>query len=220
MKKLFFIVGGIIIVAVLGRFGWAYYQVKSDESRVADATVSVVTAPESAKMETTTPNTPLVSTSSVLQGQTKVAMSSQILDCKGDIPCFLKAMDNKCTLAKLNSTIYGSAPLFVNPIDLQIVYKKYFEIKGSSGVGCTIYEKSLGSSSAKYDAIKWSQQDKETKDALQPIIDAINQAPSSVGKNWLCHGTSKEFKRHIDDLVGSTISDKYPYSSTCIAGNL
>lgn len=42
MKKLLFILGGIILVTLLGRFGWGYYQVKSNATAINEPSTSVV----------------------------------------------------------------------------------------------------------------------------------------------------------------------------------
>lgn len=57
MKKIILIAVGIIIVAVLGRLGWAYYQVKSDEAKVTNAPALVATTtPEPTQTTTVTSN--------------------------------------------------------------------------------------------------------------------------------------------------------------------
>lgn len=53
MKKIIFIIGGVILVALLGRIGWAYWQVKSDEASMVTnfARVGVTTVPATAQVK-------------------------------------------------------------------------------------------------------------------------------------------------------------------------
>lgn len=57
MRKIIFIIGGIILVVILGRLGWAYFQVKSDEAKVANTPALVATTiPEPTQATTVIPN--------------------------------------------------------------------------------------------------------------------------------------------------------------------
>lgn len=56
MKKTILVVGGIILATVLGRFGWAYFQMKSDEAKVFNTPALVsTTAPEPTQINATAP---------------------------------------------------------------------------------------------------------------------------------------------------------------------
>lgn len=211
MKKIILIAGGVILVAILGRFGWAYYQLKLDETKV-DNTPELVTAtaPEPVQAEI-----PPVATSSVLQSQAKVVTGVQILDCKGDLTCFLKAMDNKCAPAKLTYSIFtDTSMLSGDRIDLKIGNKTLYETRGNSGVACNVHQKLL-ETLLTYDTAKLSQQDTSTRSMFQGLIDDVHKQAALPKTNQLCEGTSAELKQYIYDITNIVIRDKYPYLESC-----
>ena len=144
-----------------------------------------------------------------------MATSVQILDCKGDLPCFLKAMNNKCALARFTYSIFTDTSILGGErIDLKIGNKTLYETRGSSGSACIVHQKLLDTLLT-YDSSKLSQQDPSTKSMFQGLIDDMHKQATLPKSDQLCEGTSAELKQYIDDVTNIVIRDKYPYLSSC-----